>query len=611
MLDLIRSSATSVGDAMRDLDNRDKINGDFLLVSGDVVSNLPIENALTRHRARREKDKNAIMTMILREAGVEHRTNSRGRKPVFVIDPTANRCLHYEEISRKQRDGRYVSIDPDLLTSHSEIEVREDLIDCYIDICTPDVLGFWSDNFDYQTVRKSFLYGVLKDYELNGKTIHTHILREQYAARVRSLKAYDAISKDIVSRWTYPLCPDSNLVKDQTYRLGRGKVYEEDGVVLARSSVLKKRTVIGTETSIGDKSVVGDSIIGRRCQIGRNVTIEGSYIWDHVVIGDGSIIKQAVIASETVIGRNCIVEPGALISYGVRISDKRTVSGTSRITRAEQSKKDTNAQTDFDIVGKGGEGHNYVSESDDDSEASSTGSSRLFYLGSTTSQSNSSMSTLHSESLGSPILGNNSRRDSFRSDHSDDTPQNRDFHLEATASILDGLQKDDSPEVIHLELLNQRLTADADDHMMRSALISAFMKRVSNLMDSDTPASKAVELVFGKYKDLIERLAISDKAKDLKSDQIDLLMLVQRDAVGRGKGETLMLFTVKQCCDLEVIEKEGVLQWWEDERGKEGEMGRMRGLVGKYVEWLRDAESGESESESETESESESESADS
>ena len=591
---------------MRDLDNRDKITGDFLLVSGDVVSNLPVENALAKHRARREKDKNAIMTLILREAGIEHRTKSSGCKPVFVIDPTVDRCLHYEEMTQRHRNGQHVHIDPDLLSNHTEIEVREDLIDCYIDICTPDVLGLWSDNFDYQAVRKSFLFGVLKDYELNGKTIHTHILREHYAARVRSLRAYNAISKDIVSRWTYPLCPDSNLVKDQSYHLSRGKVYEENGVILARSSVLKKRTVIGTESSIGDKSVVGDSILGRRCQIGRNVTIEGSYIWDDVVIGDGSTIKQAVIASEAVVGRNCVVEPGALISYGVRISDNRTISGTSRITRAKQTNRDNSTQTDFAVVGKGGEGYNYVSDSDDDSEASSTGSSRLFYPNLTTSLSNSSISTLHSESSGSRIPHDSSRRDSFRSDQSDELSQNRDFHLEATASILDGLQKDDSPEVIHLELLSQRLTANADDHMMRWALVSAFMKRVSNLIDIGTSASKAVALVFSKYKDLIEQLAIFDKAKDVKADQVDLLMLVQRDAAGRTKGENLVLFAVKECYDLEIVEKDGVLQWWEDERGREGEMGRVRGLVGTYVEWLEhddsdESESGESESESEEE----------
>lgn len=59
---------------MRELDAKQIITADFLLVSGDVVSNLPLEPILQEHRQRRQADKNAIMTMILREAAPNHRT---------------------------------------------------------------------------------------------------------------------------------------------------------------------------------------------------------------------------------------------------------------------------------------------------------------------------------------------------------------------------------------------------------------------------------------------------------------------------------------------------------------------------------------------------------
>ena len=85
-LELVQSTSHSIGDAMRDLDTRGLLVGDFLMVYGDVVSNLPLESALAAHRARRAKDKNAIMTMVLREAGTKHRTKARGTNPVFVIE---------------------------------------------------------------------------------------------------------------------------------------------------------------------------------------------------------------------------------------------------------------------------------------------------------------------------------------------------------------------------------------------------------------------------------------------------------------------------------------------------------------------------------------------
>lgn len=593
---------------MRDLDNRDLITGDFLLVSGDVISNLPLEPALTRHRARREKDKNAIMTMVLREAGAEHRTKSRGRRPVFVIDPAKERCLHYEEMSRRQDGGRYVNIDPELLSAHEEIEIREDLIDCCIDICTPDVLGLWSDNFDYQSLRKSFLFGVLKDYELNGKTIHTYIVAEHYAARVRSLKAYDAVSKDVINRWTYPLCPDSNLLNGQSYRFGRGKVYKEEGVVLARSSVVSKRSVVGRETSIGDGSVVGDSVLGRRCQIGKNVLVEGAYIWDDAVIGDGSTVRQAIVANEAVVGRNCGVEPGALISYGVRIADGVTIAGSSIITRADRKGIST---SDVAIVGKGGEGYHYASDPDDEtSDTSSTTSSHLVYPKLARSYSASSISTLNSSDSDSFLQREtSSRRSSFRSDPSEDVAQNRDFHIEATSSILDGLTKGDATDVIQLELLSDRMRTNASDHMVRHAIVAAFMKRIYNLIEGDQNASagigagEAVKLVFGKYKELVERMSISDKENEDKADQVDFLVLVQKDAVGRSKGENVMLFVAKELWELDIVEEEGVLQWWADGRSAEGELGRVRGLTEQFVVWLKQAEEEEDEDDEDDEDE--------
>ena len=170
-IDIIRSDARSVGDAMRDLDQKQLIAGDFICVYGDVVSNVPLEAALTAHRNRREKNKKAIMTMVLREAGTSHRTKSHNLRPVFVLDPVAHRCVHYEQV--RPGETSRLDISEEVLNEHPEVEVREDLIDPGIDICTPEVLAQYTDNFDWQAPRRGFLYGVLKDYETNLLMIFT------------------------------------------------------------------------------------------------------------------------------------------------------------------------------------------------------------------------------------------------------------------------------------------------------------------------------------------------------------------------------------------------------------------------------------------------------
>lgn len=578
---------------MRDLDKRALMTGDFLLVSGDVVSNISIGPVLAKHRARRENNRNAIMTMVLREAGSEHRTKSTGRIPVFVIDPEVDRCIHYEEINHREKNDRYVRLTPEMLTTHSHLEIREDLIDCYVDICTPEVLSLWSDNFDYQSVRQGFLSEVLKDYELNGKTVHTYIVAGQYAARVQSLRAYDAVTKDVMSRWSYPLCPDSNLVPGQSYRFGKGEIYLEQGVRLASTSTIKNRCIVGEETSVGEKSIVDDSVLGRRCQIGKNVVIESSYIWDDVVIGDGSSIRQAIVASGVEIGRNCEIERGALISFGVRLAESSTIFANSKIARDTSEEQDCTSRHDHDL------------ETDD---TVSIASSQFVYRNTSANMSQSSISTLNSDDDDAEPYYTNSRRCSLPSEPSDgiDTSKNRDFHLEAAASILDGLQKGDLPENILLELNSYRMAVNASPHEVRRAVVAAFVKRISTLIEGDTysglaakSSEAAVKEVLGKYNALVERNIFDQSDQERKPDQVDFLLLLQKEVAGKVNEEGILLFVAKEAYFLELVEEDGVLQWWEDERSGADGLRSARGIMEPFIRFLREAEEEESEEESE------------
>ena len=118
-------------------------------------------------------------------------------------------------------------------------------------------------------------------------------------------------------------------------------------------------------------------------------------------------------------------------------------------------------------------------------------------------------------------------------------------------------------------------------------------------------ASEAVKTVFGKYKDLVER-TIFDKTKHNRLDQVDFLMLMQRDLVHRKKGEMILLFTVKEMYDLEILEEEGVGQWWSDAKSSDSEdMRRVRSQTEQFVEWLKNADEDSDDDEEEEEDEDE------
>jgi translation initiation factor eIF-2B subunit epsilon len=610
-VEIVRSSAAhSIGDAMRDMDQKGLLTGDFVCVYGDVVASVGIESAIRAHKQRREKSKNAVMTMVLREAGDQHRTKAHGTRPVFVMDPTKDRCLHYEQMRPGQTHPR-LNIDGEILTDCPELEVRADLIDCGIDICSPEVLAQWSDNFDWQQPRRGFLYGTLKDHELNGMTIHTHVATEGYAARVKSLQMYDAVSKDIVGRYSYPLCPDANLLRQQSYAVGKSGVYREEGVVLARSAVVKKKTVLGKATSIGEGSVVTNSVIGRRCVIGRRVKIDGAYIWDDAKIGDDTVIERAVVANEATVGKNCKISPGALVSFSTVVADGTTVQSSGRITRFKRKRgyevdELVEGTTDPKIVGEGGEGFNQEPDSDDEEDFESL----IPQLKLNDDDDAASISTLNSDDEDDSDFETDSqprshRAESFGSVLSDESAGEAearrsaaDFHHEAAGSIFDSLQRGDSPDSIQLELKALTLSSNADGNQVRRAVAVAMMKRIASLLDSGLPPQKAVTQTISPNRLLIER-AVLDRDEEDNPESVEFLLFVQTDLTHRPQGGKVLLYVCNALVSLEIFESEALHQWLEDERsGATAEMIEVKRETEEIMGDDSEEESSEEEEES-------------
>ena len=61
---IISQELNSIGDALREIDAKQILKSDFILISGDVITNAPLKEILDEHKATKEKDKNCIMTMV-------------------------------------------------------------------------------------------------------------------------------------------------------------------------------------------------------------------------------------------------------------------------------------------------------------------------------------------------------------------------------------------------------------------------------------------------------------------------------------------------------------------------------------------------------------------
>ena len=85
-----------------------------------------------------------------------------------------------------------------------------DLVDCGVDVCSPEVLWRYSENFDYQELRRDFVANEVANVEL-GQKVFARVLgdAEGYGARVHDPRLLDAVSTDVLRRWAYPLTPDA------------------------------------------------------------------------------------------------------------------------------------------------------------------------------------------------------------------------------------------------------------------------------------------------------------------------------------------------------------------------------------------------------------------
>lgn len=341
--------AISPGDALRVIHEHGVIRGDFILISGDTVSNMSLAKALYEHKERKKKDPHAVMTMIIKHSKpsvLTHQTRLGDDEIFMAIDPETKELLYYED--KVDLSQRLILLDKMLLVENGAISLHNDKQDCYIDICSLEVLDLFVDNFDYQHLRRHFVKGLLVD-DIMGCKIFTHEIQSSYAARVDNFRSYDTISKDIVQRWTYPFVPDVRyLGNGLQINLEREGIYKAPDAVQSRSARIDAFTVLGNATTVGDNTKISNSVIGQGCIIGNNVIIEDSYVWDNVTIEDSCKLSHALICDGVHLREGVILEPGVIISFKVEVGQNIVVPTYSKVSLLPQpSKQDSDEELEY------------------------------------------------------------------------------------------------------------------------------------------------------------------------------------------------------------------------------------------------------------------------
>lgn len=241
---------------------------------------------------------------------------STGQEVIIANDARTKRLLFHERVKVNPTAKKCI-LPLDIFNQNSEVELRHDLRDPEIAICSQSALMLFADNFDFES-RDDFIRGLLINEEILSSTIYVSILSNgEYAAKVKDWQMYQIVSSNIINRWAYPLVPDMGICcLEQNYMFLRNNVYRNKSVQLAQSAISRENVVIHEHCKVAENTELINTVVGRNCTIGRNCVLVNAFVFDNVDIGEKCILKNCVIGANTKIEKESAIHCGTVIGSG-------------------------------------------------------------------------------------------------------------------------------------------------------------------------------------------------------------------------------------------------------------------------------------------------------
>lgn len=254
------------------------------------------------------------MTLINVEAG-SHRPDECPWERQIIGTTSTGRLVYHKRRSNLIEKKHEIPLE--IFLEHSPINLRSDLMDARVMICSPSFLPLYSDNFDFQT-KDDFVRGLLINEEILGSTIYAHVLKVAYATAVTSLRRYQKISRELIHQWSYPITP---TLKKSRYGLD---------------------VIIGKGATIGDGTVLDNSVIGSNVRIGRNVQIKNSYLFDCCNIEDNVTINYSIIGANCTIKSGCKLTESCVLGNHVLLNKNTSLQNETLVAKSIEGSKKLN-----------------------------------------------------------------------------------------------------------------------------------------------------------------------------------------------------------------------------------------------------------------------------
>ena len=268
------------------------LDGDFLIISGDCLTDIDLTKAITFHNQRK-----SIATLILSH----------------VSEP-----LEYGVVVT-DGNGRVVRF----LEKPSWSEVFSDTVNTGIYILNPAVLNMFEKNVKYDFSRDLFPR-ILE----GGKPIFGYVA-EGYWCDIGDLGAYAMCHKDVLDGRVKLeigdlISKDAHIHEDAQIM---APVYIGEGVRVHSGAKILPYSVIGRECKIFEGGTVKQAVVHRGVTVGKLAQVRGCILCEGVAVGTfASAYENAVVGEKTVLGEMSEVMGGIKIWPHKMIDKGTTVS---------------------------------------------------------------------------------------------------------------------------------------------------------------------------------------------------------------------------------------------------------------------------------------------
>lgn len=186
----------STGDCLRDLDAKALIKTDFVIMDVGCCGNLPLAELLEAHKALKKRDKEVILTSVVRNLFTKDPAEI-GEFPIYVTDPTSGLLLHYVA-GRISSNEPYHPPRPDNKNKRSVLDVPSNIfleresVKIYTNLCSTNLSIYSScvpslyssqDLCDYHS-EADLIRAAFDNRETLGKTVYIHVVDDLFSQRM-------------------------------------------------------------------------------------------------------------------------------------------------------------------------------------------------------------------------------------------------------------------------------------------------------------------------------------------------------------------------------------------------------------------------------------------